>query len=222
MNPTINSQLLGTNDERDILRNEIDRAYCEPSAKDIEEGKSNDKYKQNKSEQISNDRENAAILMEQRKLRLISEPDLLEDHVVVSVSHTKRGIVRRLFLAEHTMNVVYDWIGSLQELPMYFNLINFKGDTLKPFESVGDVKSLLNMAECYNTPSLEEDEEITMSGFSASKSIPLEDSAYDIGNEEAQRFLTQLMDQELDRPPDSPVMPSLKCSCDTESMINLC
>ena len=34
-----------------------------------------------------------------------------------------------------------------------------------------------------------------------------------------QRFLTQLMDQELDRPPDSPLVPSLKCSCDTESMI---
>ena len=101
--------------------------------------------------------------------------------------HTTRGIVWRLFLAEHTMNVVYDWIGSLQELPMYFNLINFKGDILKPFESVGDVKSVLNMAECDNPPSLEEDEEITMSGFSASESIPVKDSAYDIGNEETQR-----------------------------------
>ena len=222
MNPTINSQLLGTNDKRDILRNEIDRAYCESSAKDIEKEKSNDEYKQNKSEQISNDRENAAILMEQIKLRLISEPDFLEDHLVVSVSHTTRGIVRRLFLAEHTMNVVYDWIRSLQELPMYFNLINFKGNILQPFESVGDVKSLLNMAECYNTPSSEEDEKITMSGISPSESIPLEDSAYDIGNEETQRFLTQLMDQELDRSHDSPVMPSLKCSCDAESMINLC
>ena len=156
--------------------------------------------------------------MEQRKSRLITVPDLLEDHVVVSVRHTTRGIVRRLFLAEHTMNVVYDWIGSLQELPMYFNL-DFKGDILKPFESVGDVKSFLNMAECDNPPSLEEDEEITMSGFSASESILVKDSAYDIGNEETQRFLTQLMNQELDRPSDSPVLSSLKCSCDTESMI---
>ena len=148
----------------------------------MEKEKSNDKYKQKKSEQISNNKENAAILMEQRKSRLIPEPDLPEDHVVVSVRHTTRGIVRRLFLVEHTMNVVYDWIGSLQELPMYFNLIIFKGDILKPFESVGDAKSVLNMAECDNPPSLEEDEEITMSGFSASESIPLEDSAYDIGN----------------------------------------
>ena len=30
------------------------------------------------------------------------------------------------------------------------------------------------------------------------------------------------MDQELDRPPDSPAAPSLKCSCDTESLIKTC
>ena len=129
MNPTINSQLLGTNEERDILRNEIDSAYCKSSAKDMEKEKTNEKYKQSKSEQIFNNRENAAVLMEQRKSRLIPELDLLEDHVVVSVRHTTRGIVRGLFLAEHTMNVVYDWIGSLQEFSMYFNLIdllNFK------------------------------------------------------------------------------------------------
>ena len=63
--------------------------------------------------------------------------------------------------------------------------------------------------------------EITMPSFSASESIPVKDSAYDIGNEEAQSFLTQLMGQELDRPPDSPVVPSLKSSCDTESMIKM-
>ena len=86
-----------------------------------------------------------------------------------------------------------DWIGSLQELPMCFNLINFKGDILKPFESVEDIKSALNMAECDSPPSLEEDEEITMSGSSAIESIPVRDSAYDIGDEEAQRFLIQLI-----------------------------
>ena len=61
--------------------------------------KSNDKYKENKSEQISNNRENAVVLMEQRKLRLIPEQDLLEDHVVSSAMHTTRGIVGWLFLA---------------------------------------------------------------------------------------------------------------------------
>ena len=97
MNPTINSQLLGTNEERDRLRNGTDCAYCESLAKDMEKEVSNEKYKQSKSEQIFSNRENAAVLMEQCKSRLIPEPDLLEDHVVVSVTHTTRGIVRRLF-----------------------------------------------------------------------------------------------------------------------------
>ena len=77
MNPTINSQLLETNEERDILRHEIDQAYCKSLAKDMEKEKSNVKYKQNKFEQISKNRENAAILMEQHKLWLISEPDIV-------------------------------------------------------------------------------------------------------------------------------------------------
>ena len=64
MNPNINPQLLGTNEERDILRNETDRAYCESLTKDMEKEKSNEKYKQSKSEQIFNKRENAAVLME--------------------------------------------------------------------------------------------------------------------------------------------------------------
>ena len=110
------------------------------------------------------------------------EPDLLEHHVVVSVRHTIRDIVRRLLLAEHTINVMFDWIGSLQKLLMYFNLIIFKGDILKPFECVVDVKSFLDMAECVNPPSLEEDEEITKSGFSVSECIPVKNSAYSISN----------------------------------------
>ena len=40
-----------------------------------------------------------------------------------------------------------------------------------------------------------------------------------MGNEEAQNFLTQLMDQELQCTPNSPVLLSLKCSCDREFMI---
>ena len=57
LNSTMNSQLLGTNEERDILRNELDSTYCESLAKDMEKEKSNVEYKQNKSEQISNNRE---------------------------------------------------------------------------------------------------------------------------------------------------------------------
>ena len=144
---------------------------------------------------------------------MIKEPDLLEDHVVILVRHTTGGIVYRLFLVEHAINVVHDWIESIHKLPMFFNVINFKGDILKPF----DVKSDLNTAECDNPPTLEEDKEITMSGFSVSEYIPV----YDTGNEKTQHFLTQLMDQELERTPNAAVVLSLKCFCDTESVIKM-
>ena len=64
VNPIIGSHLLGTNEERDKLRNELNCAYCKPLAKDMEKGKSNEKCKWSKSEQISDKRENATILME--------------------------------------------------------------------------------------------------------------------------------------------------------------
>ena len=193
MNPIINSQLLGTNEERDILRKEIDCAYCKSLAKDMEKEKSKVKNKKNKCEQIANNRENATVLVEQRKSQLILDLNLAENHMVVSVKHATRDIVRWFLLVEHTTNVVYDCIVSLQELPLHFNLINFKGEILKPFESLRDVKFVLNMAECDNPQFLEKDEEITMPGFSASECISVKDSAYDISNEEAQHFSTQLM-----------------------------
>ena len=56
--------------------------------------------------------------MEQCRSRLIPEPQLLEDHVVVSKRHITRGIiVRWLFLAEHTMNVVCDGTYQNAERP---------------------------------------------------------------------------------------------------------
>ena len=78
------------------------------------------------------------------------------------------------------------------------------------------------MAECHSPISLKEDEEISMSGFLASESIPVKDSAYDNGNEEAQPFFTQFINQELGYPPDFPVVPSLKYSRNTEFMIKTC
>ena len=74
------------------MKNDVDNAYCKSLAKDMEKEKSNEKYKQNKSEKISNNKENAAVLMKQRKSQLIPKPDLQEDHEVVSLRHTTRGI----------------------------------------------------------------------------------------------------------------------------------
>ena len=59
MNPTISSQLLGINEESDVLLNEIHE-----NTKDMEKENSNEKCKQSKPKQNSTKRDNPTILME--------------------------------------------------------------------------------------------------------------------------------------------------------------
>ena len=41
------------------------------------------------------------------------EPDIEDDHVVISIRHPALGTKRRLFEGDAKMNNVYDWMGSL-------------------------------------------------------------------------------------------------------------
>ena len=54
--------------------------------------------------------------------RLPNEPEIDEPHFIVSVPHVTRGIVTRLFSDTYLMCSVYDWIGSLDGSPKYFQL----------------------------------------------------------------------------------------------------
>ena len=69
--------------------------------------------------------------MEQREMFVTSEPELGEDFcVVVSVKHPEKGLIRRMFVSEHKMKEVYDWVGSLSMYPMYFDLCDYQKDSL--------------------------------------------------------------------------------------------
>ena len=69
--------------------------------------------------------------MEQREMFVTSEPKLGEDFcVVVSVKHHEKGLIRRMFVSEHKMKEVYDWVGSLSMYPMYFDLCDYQKDSL--------------------------------------------------------------------------------------------
>ena len=60
---------------------------------------------------------------------------------------------------------VYDWIGSMSLISMHFELSDFKGQVLKPEQSVMDGdKATLNMSMSESTPSLEYDD-IDFKGF---------------------------------------------------------
>ena len=49
--------------------------------------------------------------MEQREMLVRSELETGEDFcVVVSVQHPEKGLIRRMFVSEHKMKGVYDWV----------------------------------------------------------------------------------------------------------------
>ena len=61
-------------------------------------------------------------LRREREAKVPDEPHIEEDHVVVCVKHLRGGIVTRAFYPNSVMQVVYDWIGSLQSDLSHFAL----------------------------------------------------------------------------------------------------
>ena len=104
-----------------------------------------------------------------RASRVPSEPKIEEDHVIVLVRHVAQGVVSRMFLKRTTtMAQVYDWIGSLQLVPEYFQLLSpVSGLVLLPEEPVTHAANcVLNMCEVEDPLSLVHgDSEINAFGF---------------------------------------------------------
>eukprot|EP00111_Clytia_hemisphaerica_P014741 TCONS_00043449-protein len=110
--PTSNVQslLIGSSQERKDLKEEIDDALRKSEAADWE--------KANKSK----DEEVLKKLQQDRLSRVLPEPELIEEHTVISVRHKTLGTKRRLFPQNATFANVYDWVGSLSEIPKFFGL----------------------------------------------------------------------------------------------------
>ena len=102
------------------------------------------------------------------------------------------------------MNIVYDWIGSLATLPMYFRLsLPNDANFIKPVQSVNQYsKIVLNLSESETPVCLEDDGEVSWSGFS-SKMDP-----FSYADEEAEKMMAQIPMQEAEEQPVSN-----DCSC---------
>ncbi len=61
---------------------------------------------------------------EKRGRRLPPEPEIEVDHVLINVRHLSRGIITRGFTPDSKVSSVYDWIGSLNNSPLYFALLS--------------------------------------------------------------------------------------------------
>jgi hypothetical protein len=96
------------------------RALIEQQNKEYDEALKADQQKEKEKEkEIAREME---LLKCEREARVLEEPHIEEDHVVVCVRHLRGGIVTRAFYPTAVMQVVYDWIGSLQLDPPHFAL----------------------------------------------------------------------------------------------------
>ena len=146
--------LISTSSKREELQNEIDKAYNESLRIDQEE--------RERKEYM----EKAILLQERRKARMPVEPDIEDDHVVISIRHPQLGTKRRLFKGNAKMNNVYDWMGSLSPRPMYFKFSYGRSALIPASAPVSNFTlTTLNMTEVNEPLPFEEDEEITMIGF---------------------------------------------------------
>ena len=128
------TNLLGTSEERARLKNEIDQAYNESLAIDMSQGHSRhigkkvNELNSPKIDDVDCDlivpqvvRNGAAVVLE-RQSRLPEEPNLMDDHIVLSV-RTGNGTKRRLFSSSAKVMQIYDWVGTIEGVPLYFKLV---------------------------------------------------------------------------------------------------
>ena len=109
--------------------------------------------------EISDD---AKKLQEQRQGRVAPEPDITEEHVLVSVRHVESGDHVRAFRLNEKVSAVYDWIGSLSPLPKYFHLyLQQPRRLLSPSEDITvATKQKLNMCMAELPPPLDPDDSV--------------------------------------------------------------
>lgn len=81
--------------------------------------------------------------MRTRIARVPDEPAEGEEKVEVRVRHLKLGIVKRTFHPSSKMNVVYDWVGSLNLTPEHFTLADYKSQVFAKDQLVADASTIL-------------------------------------------------------------------------------
>ena len=127
------SQLTGSSTERTKLLSEIDQAYQEYLKADQLKGNYEKEQGQLKPSSTIPNFEQAQRIRFIRQTRVVPEPEIYQESIVASVRHVTLGLIRRSFPKASMMNVVYDWVGSLSEFPVFFNFLQNQG---QPFSHI--------------------------------------------------------------------------------------
>ena len=104
LDDTITSGLIGTTTVRQRIQREIQTSYDESL---IAEQEKDEKRDQIEGQQI-------------RQNRVLQEPDVQDDHIVISIRHPALTTRHQFFRDDAKMNNVYDWVESLSPEPMFW------------------------------------------------------------------------------------------------------
>lgn len=150
------STLVGSSAERCALKEEQDKEYTESLAKDQLKAK------------VKTRQQN---LRDGRALRVPDIPRAGEPYIEVSVRHNTMGLVTRRFSPNHTVSVVYDWIGSMSLIPEHFTLSTHSAVEIGPSIPIRAIdKVMLYMTERDESLNYPEDE-VTFLGYGGQSPI---------------------------------------------------
>ena len=153
----------GSSRQRAKLRAEQDGEYAESLRAD--------RAKMEYREQALTEELNKARKVEKihttRLSRVLDKPMVDEPRVVVRVRHIDLGLVNRAFKPNQKMAAVYDWIGSLQLIPLYFSLSSTPDNVIDPSVSIDySADKVLFMEQRDDPiPLSADDDEVSFKGF---------------------------------------------------------
>ena len=170
--PSISS-LIGSSSERAHLVTEQDNAFQLSQAADLV------KMQQENEESTRRSMETQRIhqLRIERTSRVPEEPSNVQDAVTVNVRHIDLGLLSRCFPSTGTVSFVYDWIGSLNDLPEHFRLCKVPGVEISPSEPIESIHKCTLFMEVTDTPVfLSPVGEVFFKGFGGVTNQPLRES----------------------------------------------
>ena len=110
------------------------------------------------------DAERKEKLRESRQARVPLEPAAdSENCILVHVRHSSMGVIQRRFKHSDKVAAIYDWVGSLSDIPEHFELTDHALVLIAPSQPITVITSMLYMNESDSTPHIEED--VNFRGF---------------------------------------------------------
>ncbi|PFX20338.1 hypothetical protein AWC38_SpisGene15206 [Stylophora pistillata] len=180
------SILIGSSCQRDALKSLHEKAYNDSLAADQKKAQ-----KEREKEEEYSRRESLRLA---RKRRVTEEPNVNEEHILVRVRHSDKGMIRWRFRPSSKMREVYDWVGSLGRTPEHFELSVQPACAIAPDEPVMVVEGkMVQIGVVENPiPMSKEDQDVTFLGFGPDRDELPNETIIDLGSMDT-RFLICLL-----------------------------